>query len=310
MFHPSYNQFRLQIRPIRISRQRMVSEARLVLLLLFGTVLAAFGFSVFQVPYNLAAGGLGGVSLIINEFTGWPVGVMFFLLNIPLLALGFKQLGRWPFIARTALAAALFSVFTDLFIFYLPRIIEPFPPADDILLSAIYGGILGGIGGGLVYRSGSSMGGTGIIGRWIQFRTGQPLSQIYIFTDGGILVAMGLVFGWAVTLYGLLVLFLNGLASDYILEGPSSTRVVTIVTNYPEEVATVLMETLRRGTSCWAVTGGYSGQSHHMVTCTISRAQVTAVRQLVAEVDPEAFVTISVGHQAFGQGFIPLQKAK
>lgn len=301
--------YRLQFRPIWLTRRKLTGEARRALLLIVGTALAAFGFAVFQVPYNLAAGGIGGVSLIINNYTGWPVGVLFFLLNIPLLALGFKHLGRWPFVARTAVAAALFAVLTDLFALWLPRILEPFPPAEDMLLSAIYGGILGGIGGGLVYRAGSTMGGTGIIGRWIQYRTGQPLSQVYIYTDGAILVAMGLVFGWAVTLYGLLMLFINGLASDYILEGPSSTRVVTIVTNHPEKMAKALIATLDRGASYWEVTGGYSGQRHYLVTCTVSRPQVTEVKRLVAEVDPEAFVTIAVGHQALGRGFIPLRKA-
>lgn len=302
--------YRLQSRPIWLSRRRWTGEARRFLLLIVGTALAAFGFAVFQVPYNLAAGGISGVSLIINNYTGWPVGVLFFLLNIPLLAIGFKHLGRWPFVARTAVAAALFSVFTDLFGLWLPQILEPFPPAEDMLLSAIYGGILGGIGGGLVYRAGSTMGGTGIIGRWIQFRTGQPLSQIYIYTDGAILIAMGLVFGWTVTLYGLLMLFINGLASDYILEGPSSTRVVTIVTNHPEKMAKALIATLDRGVSYWEVTGGYSGQRHYLVTCTVSRPQVAEVKRLVAKVDPEAFVTIAVGHQALGRGFIPLRKAK
>jgi uncharacterized membrane-anchored protein YitT (DUF2179 family) len=308
MVRLSNYKFRLQFRPIRLPRRRLVSEGRRALFLIVGTALAAFGFAVFQVPYNLAAGGIGGVSLIINNYTGWPVGVLFFLLNIPLLALGFKHLGRWPFVARTAIAAALFSVFTDLFILWVPRVLEPFPPAEDILLSTIYGGILGGIGGGLVYRAGSTMGGTGIIGRWIQFRTGQPLSQIYIYTDGGILVAMGLVFGWAVTLYGLLMLFINGMASDYILEGPSSTRVATIVTNHPEKMAAALIATLDRGASYWEVTGGYSGRRHYLVTCTISRPQVTEVKHLVAKVDPEAFVTIAVGHQALGKGFTPLKK--
>lgn len=302
--------YRLPFRPRQLTRQRLVSEARRLLLLFIGTVLAALGFAVFQVPYNLAAGGLGGISLIINNFTGWPVGLLFFLLNIPLLALGFKHLGRWPFVLRTAIAAALFAVLTDLFLLWLPQILDPFPPAEDVLLSAIYGGIIGGIGGGFIYRSGSTMGGTGIIGRWIQFRTGLPLSQIYLYTDGGILVAMGLVFGWAVTLYGLLMLFINGLASDYVLEGPSSTRVATIVTNHPEKMSKALIATLDRGSSYWEVTGGYSNQKHYLVTCTISRSQVAEVKRLVSETDPEAFVTIAVGHQAFGKGFIPLRKAK
>lgn len=300
----------LRPRSMNLSRQKLASELRRALLLVIGSALAAFGFAAFQVPYSMAAGGIGGLGLIINNFTGWPIGILFFLLNIPLLALGFRHLGRWPFVARTAVAAALFAVFTDLFSLWLPRILEPYPPTDDVLLSAIYGGILGGIGGGLIYRSGSTMGGTGIISRWIQLRTGQPLSQIYLYTDGAILVAMGLTFGWAVTLYGLLILFINGLASDYVLEGPSSTRVATIVTNHPEEISKALIGTLGRGASYWEVTGGFTGQRHYLITCTVSRPQVTALKRLVVEVDPEAFVTVAPGHQAYGTGFIPLRKAR
>jgi uncharacterized membrane-anchored protein YitT (DUF2179 family) len=276
--------------------------------LLLGTALAGFAFAVFQVPYNLAAGGLGGVGLIVNNFTGWPVGLLYFLLSIPLVLLGSRELGGWPFIIKTGIAAGLFSAFTDLFVYLMPRLMTPFPPTEDVLLSAVYGGILGGIGGGLVFRSASTMGGTGVIGRWIQRRTGQPLSQVYLYTDGTILLAMGLVFGWTVTLYGLLMLFLNGLASDYTLEGPSSTRIATIVTNHPQQITRALIAQLDRGASYWEITGGYTGRQHYLVTCTLARSQVAEVRQLVAGVDPDAFVTISVGQRALGRGFQPLRE--
>ncbi len=299
---------RPKIEPNWPTRRAASSEFRRMLALIIGTSLAAFGFAVFQVPYNLAAGGITGIGLIVNNFTGWPVGVLYFLLNLPLLAVGFRQLGRWPFVIRTLIAVAIFSILTDLFGYFLPQVLEPWPLADDILLSAIYGGILGGIGGGLIYRSGSTMGGTGIISRVIQKSTGQPLSQIYIYTDGAILLAMGLVFGWPVTLYGLLMLFINGLASDYTLEGPSRTRVATIVTNHPQKMADALIETLGRGVSYWQVTGGYTGQQHYQVTCTMSRSQVGEVKHLVSVVDPNAFVTIGMSHRAMGgRGFDPLE---
>lgn len=291
-----------------LNRRSIIGEARLLVVLIIGSALAAFGFAVFQVPNNLAAGGIGGISLIVNNYTNWPVGLLYFLFNLPLLIFGFRHLGRWPFVLRTLFSVVIFSLFTDLFGLLLPDLLEPWPLADDLLLSSIYGGILGGIGGGLIYRAGSTMGGTGIIGRVIQKRTGYPLSQIYIYTDGAILLAMGLVFGWPVTLYGLLMLFINGLASDYTLEGPSRTRVATIVTNQPQKVADALISTLGRGVSYWQVTGGYTGQQHFQVTCTMSRSQVGEVKRLVSAVDPRAFITIGIGHQAMGgRGFEPLE---
>lgn len=285
---------------------RLASELRRMSLLVAGSILAAFGYATFQVPHNLAAGGLGGISLIIRHFTGLPVGALYLLLNLPLLAIGFRGLGRWRFVWRTLVASALFSAFTDLFGYLLPSLLDPFPLTDDLLLSAVYGGIIGGIGGGMVFRAGSTMGGTGIIGRLLQMKTGQPLSQVYFYSDGAILLAMGLVFGWQVTLYGLLMLFINGLASDYTLEGPSVTRVATIVTNHPQEMSDALIRTLGRGVSYWEVTGAYTGQKRTMLSCTMYRPQVGDIKRVVSEVDPEAFLTIGVSHHAMGKGFIPL----
>jgi uncharacterized membrane-anchored protein YitT (DUF2179 family) len=286
---------------------RVRQEVRNLLLLTIGTLVAALGFSLFQVPYNLAAGGIAGVSIFINYFTGWPVGMLTLILNVPLLVLGYFYLGRWPFVMRTALAVIIFSVATDLFILYLPGLVASYPLTDDILLSAVYAGLVGGIGGGLVYRSGSTIGGTGIIGRILQHKTGIPLSQIYLYTDGIIVLTAGAIFGWEVALYALLTLFLAGIASDYTLEGPSSVRTATIITNRGDTVSRALMEGLGRGSSQWQITGSYTGESHTMLTCTIYRPQVNDLKRIIAQVDPQAFVTIGVAHQALGAGFMRLK---
>ena len=109
---------------------RVRHEIRNLLLLTVGTLIAALGYSLFQVPYNLAAGGIGGVSIIINHFTGWPIGAMILVMNIPLLILGYFYLGRWPFVLRTVLAVFIFSVATDVFLIYLcmPQSIRKYFP--------------------------------------------------------------------------------------------------------------------------------------------------------------------------------------
>ncbi len=291
-----------------IKRRAVKNELKLLPLLILGTLIAAFGFAVFLAPHNLSAGGITGVALIINNYTGWPVGTLFLLLNLPLIAIGYRRLGRWPFVRRTLLAAVLFALFTDLFSWLMPQLLDPFPLTDDLLLSSIYGGLTGGFGAGLVFRTGSTTGGTTIIGRLIQQRTGMPLSQSYIYTDGLILIAMGLVFGWQTTLYGLLILIVNGLTADFALEGASVTRVANIVTNHPKELSSVLISRFGRGVSYWPIIGGYTGRTRYMVTCTIYRSQMRDVEEVVAGVDPYAFVTISIGQRAFGEGFVPLDK--
>lgn len=277
-------------------------------LLVVGVLLSAFAYAVFQVPFNIAAGGIGGLSIVVNQYTGLSVGALYALMNVPLLILGFFQLGRWGFLFKTVFSVALFSVATDYITLYFPLYAPEFPLTDDLLLNTIYGGIVGGIGGGLIFRAGATMGGTGILGRVIQRRTGTPLSTVYLWTDGLIVITMGIVFGWEVSLYAMLALFLNGLASDYTLEGPSSVRTASVITNRPQEMTAALMAGLDRGVSRWEITGGYTGETRHMIFCTIFRPQVDDLKRIVAQTDPEAFVIIGDAHQALGSGFVPLAR--
>lgn len=289
--------------PVRRAPGLVRREWRNVLLLLVGVTVQAFAYAAFQVPYNIAAGGISGLSLIVNHFTGFPVGTTYFLLTTPLFVLGFFNLGRWQFLAKTLTAVALFSLLTDLFVFLLPRVLSETPLTHNILLSAVYGAILGGLGGGLVYRSGASAGGTSILGRVVQLRTGIPLSQVFLMTDGVIVLLMGIVFGWETSLYALLMLFLWGMAADYALEGPSSVRTVTIVTEKPEPIVLALREELGRTVSYWPVTGGYSGAPKQMLLCTVHRPQVEQIKRVILAADPEAFFVVGDAHNAVGGGF-------
>ena len=153
------------------------------------------------------------------------------------------------------------------------------------------------------------MAGTGIVGRIWQRKTGLPLSQTYFYTDGIIILTAGIVFGWEIALYSLLTLFLNGVASDYTLEGPSSVRTVTIITDRPEEVSLALIDGLDRSVSRWEITGMYTGKQHEMLICTVYRPQVAQLKRIVAGLDPEAFVVIGTAHQAWGYGFSRLKDA-
>lgn len=278
-------------------------EIQTVLLVLVGTTIEALAFSIFQEPYNLAAGGVSGIGIIINHFTGFSVSAFYFIVNIPLLLIGFFYLGRWRFLINTILSVLIFSIAIELFPLYLPHYLAHYPLTDNILLSAIYAGLVSGIGGGLVYAAGATMGGTAIIGRVIQLRTGIPLSQIYLFVDGTIILAAGIVFGWEIALYAMLTLLLAGLATDYTLEGPSRARTAFIVTTKPVAMLEQLQAGLGRGASYWPGVGGYTGEPRTIIMCTIYRPQVNDLKRIVTQVDPSAFVSIDMTQQVLGSGF-------
>lgn len=293
-----------------MNRQRLLralDELRRLVLLLAGAVIAALGFSLFQVPYNIAAGGLTGVAILINHFTGWPISAMYLAMNVPLFVLGFFYLGRWRFLINTALTVVIFSLATGWLNQMLPGYLAQWPITDNILLSAIYAGLVGGIGGGLVYWAGATMGGTAIIGRIIQVKTGLALSQIYLFVDGTIVIAAGIIFGWEIALYAMLTLLLSGIATDYVLEGPSRTRTATIITSNPQPIIAALISELGRGVSHWEAVGGFTGAPRTVVLCTIYRPQVNDLKRILARLDPDAFVTIGMTQQALGKGFSELR---
>ncbi len=277
-------------------RTRWLAEGTSLLLITLGTGLMVLALTVFLAPSSIAPGGVSGVAVILQKTLGWPIGWVILGLNLPLLALGFRYLGRFQFLLRTAFGAALYGLGAQWF-----TGIQLLPPlTDDPLLNALYGGVLGGIGSGLIYRGRSSVAGTGILARIVQLRTGMPVSQVFLLTDGAIILAAGLVLGWEIGLYSMLALFVWGLATDYVLEGPSIIRTAFIVTDYPDRVAGAVMEGLGIGVTAWAAEGMFTQARRTVLFCTVSRPDVGALRAAVSAEDPEAFLVIGHGHQARG----------
>jgi uncharacterized membrane-anchored protein YitT (DUF2179 family) len=265
-------------------------------LLTIGSAILAVNFDLFLAPFNIAPGGTSGAAIIVHEFTGWPKGLTMLILTLPMLVIGFFYLGRFRFLVRALYVTLVYSLGVDGLVMVLP----PAGVTHDLLLNALYGGIVGGIGIGLIYRGGTSPAGTSVISRVIQMKTGIPNSQVYIIIDGGVILIAGLVFGWEMALYAFVTLFTWGLVADYVLEGPSVVRTVFIVTDLPEEVSQVLMDRLGVGVTGWAGKGMYSRTDHTILFCTVNRSDVNVLKAIVNDADPKAFVVIAQGHQTKG----------
>lgn len=271
-----------------------------------GALALAVNMNLFLAPNDLAPGGVSGISIIINGFTGWPIGLTMLVLNVPLVVLGFRTLGGFRFLSRTLYAVLVYNLSTDVLATWLAGVAV----TDDLFLNALFGGVLAGLASGLVYRGGGTTAGTGILGRMLQIRTGIPVSQIYLLVDGSVVFVAGLVFGWERALYALITLFVWGLATDYVLEGPSVVRTVFIVTDKPEEIGRAILERLRIGVTSWPAEGMFTGAGHTILFCTLSRPQEPDLRRVVNEIDPEAFLVTGHGHQASGGVFGPPRRAR
>lgn len=273
------------------------------LLILIGSLVQALAMRLFLVPGELVSGGVSGAAQIINSYTHWPIGLMVFLGNLPLFILGWQFLGGPRFAMRTALAVASFSLFTDMLVFFIP--LNGF--TADPFLNMLYGGLLLGLGLGIVYRGQGTSGGTDILGRILNYRFGISISQAYLLTDSLVVLLAGFTWGWTQALYGLVMIYVSGLAAEVSSEGSDVYRTALIVTNEEEKVRWSIMRTLERGVTVMDATGGFTGEHRPLLYVVVTRPEVNQLKVLVREADPKAFMVIGQAHEALGEGFRPLK---
>lgn len=271
------------------------------IMILFGAILQAGSLRVFLIPAMLASGGVSGLSQIINSFTGWPIGVMVLIGNIPLFILGWRFLGGSRFAARTAFAILSFSILVDIPI--------PFLPQDgitgDLVLNSLYGGVVSGIGFGFVYRGRGTSGGSDILARILSSWRGIPVSQSYLMTDALIIFLAGISFSWENALYALVMLYVSGIAAESISQGSNILRTGLIITGQPELIIEEIFTRLRRGVTIMNAKGGYSGENKSVLLCVVTRAEIPHLKDLTKEIDPKAFLIIGQAHEVRGEGFLP-----
>lgn len=275
------------------------------LLIAAGALLQALAIRLFLVPAHLVNGGISGLSQIINYYTGWPIGLMILLGNLPLFVAGWRFLGGPRFAMRTAFAVVCISFFTDFLVFFLPQD----GLTHDLVLNTLYGGVMSGIGYGLVYRGQGTSGGSDILARILNHWRGVSISQSYLLTDSLIMFMAGLAFSWENALYALVMLYVSGIAAETITEGSNVVRTALIVTSKPEAVADYVLRQMERGLTVMTARGGYTGEERTVLYCVISRSEVAQIKAVVREADPKAFLVIGQAHEALGEGFQALAKS-
>jgi uncharacterized membrane-anchored protein YitT (DUF2179 family) len=281
-------------------------------LIALGALIQAVSLRIFFVPADLASGGVSGIAQLINHFTGWPIGLMVLIGNIPLFLLGWRFLGGRHFALRTAFAIITYSLFTDLLVklpFFLPGGAAEILINDlrgDIFLNSLYGAITAGIGYGLVYRARGTSGGSDILARILNKWRGVSMTQSYLMVDTAVILGAGFIFGWKAALYAMITLYVSGLVSETVLEGGETVRSAMIITAQPEQVSSRVIDELERGVTYLEGRGAYTGSSRPVLYCVVNRTEVAALKSIVHEADPDAFMVIGVAHEALGEGFRPL----
>lgn len=271
-------------------------------LIVAGSAIFAVGVDCFEVPNGLAAGGITGLATVfyaLAEAVGvyLPVGMQTIVMNVFLLLLVIKS-GNRGYIVRTVIGIIACGVFTDAFVPFLPVLGN-----DDLLLCALWGGVITGIGLGLVFRTGGNTGGTDIISQLLAKKLSIPVGTAMIVVDGLVIALSAPVFSVENALYAAIAMYICGKVIDAVIDGPRSERAAYIISERHAEIANAIMYDLNRGCTELQARGVWSGNDRPVLFCVLGRNQVPLLKQVVAEEDPEAIVFISEVHEAFGEGF-------
>ena len=272
------------------------------LLIILGGFVQALALRTFLIPSQLVGGGISGVAQLLHYLWRTPVGMITLLANIPLFVIGWRYLGGPRFALRTILSVVSFTVFTDILI----ALTGQAPITDDILLNSLYGGIILGIGLGLVYLGRGTSGGTDILTRILNQRLGMSISLAYMITDSFAVLLAGFFFSWDKSLYGLIMIYLSGVAADMVSQGTNVIREAMIITDETEKVVTAITQGLGRGTTIINAKGGYTNKNRPIVFCVVTAGEVMRLKAIVHEADPDAFMVVGHANEALGEGFKPL----
>jgi len=273
------------------------------LLIILGGFVQALALRTFLIPSQLVGGGISGIAQLLHYLWRTPVGLITMLANIPLFVIGWRFLGGPRFALRTILSVVSFTVFTDILI----ALTGQAPITDDILLNSLYGGILLGIGLGLVYLGRGTSGGTDILTRILNQRLGMSVSLAYMITDSFAVLLAGFFFGWDKSLYGLIMIYLSGVAADMVSQGTNVIREAMIITDETGKVVSAITEELGRGTTIINAKGGYTMKDRPIIFCVVSAGEVIRLKTIVRDADPDAFMVVGHANEALGEGFKPLK---
>ena len=262
---------------------------------MLGLLLMMVSYNYFFVPNQIAPGGVTGLATIIHYLWGIPVGLMSAVINIPLFLLSWKRMGT-SFAARSLASMLLLSLFLDLF--------PSFALTEDNLLATITGGAILGVGLALVLMGNATTGGTDLAAAMIQ-RALPHLSfgVILLVIEICIVTFSGFVFGAQKALYAAVSLFLTSRLVDMLQEGVASSRLFFIISPKSDEIAHRILIELDRGVTTLDGHGVYSGEDKQVIFSVVSSKEVHSIKKIVHEVDPNAFVVLTVANETMGEGF-------
>lgn len=265
--------------------------------MILGTAIMAIAIKMIYDPAGLVTGGVSGVGIIMKELADIPLWLTNTMLNIPLFVVAFVVKG-WKFISRTVVSTLALSFF----LYALPDVNLGM---NDVLLSALFGGALTGIGTGLVFMARSTTGGTDLLAAVLQHYIRHfSVAQIMQVLDGMVVIAGAWIFGLEFALYAIMAVLVVTKVTDGILEGMHFSKIAYIISDKADDIAQAIMTDLERGVTGINGKGMYSGNAKNILFCVVSQKEIVLVKDIVSKIDPSSFVIVTDAREVLGEGFI------
>lgn len=274
-------------------------------LIILGAIIYSAGINCFTAPNDIAPGGVSGLATVISYLTDHKVtiGLVFGLVNIPLVIAGFIKLGK-PMMLRTVLAVAVTTMCTDFFSTLFPVYV------GDRIIAAVFGGVLIGAGLGIVYNREGTTGGTDIINKIIQkAKPHLSLGFIMMMTDAAVVLISILAFGNLESgLYAIITIFVSSRLMDYILYGGREGKAVLIFSEKSDEIGQAIINNISRGATYLKGEGVYTGKDKNVICCAVHKNEYAKLKRIVKEYDPNAFIITATADEVLGNGFIDIDR--
>ena len=267
-----------------------------ILTVIFGSFLFALSVNVFIIPTELGEGGVTGITIILYYLFGWSPSIVSFILNGILILVGYRFLNKTTII-YTIICTITLSIALDLTQGWSIQ-------SDELILNSIFGGVFTGVGIGLILRAGGTSAGTAILAKITHKYLRWNVSYALLFFDLIVVAASWFVIGTERTMLTILMLYIATKVMDYIIEGLSSKRSITIVSNHYQEIAQKVNAEMYRGVTVLTGYGYYTKQQKDILYIIVSKQEITRLRKIILKVDPKAFITIQDVRNVFGEGFL------
>lgn len=276
-----------------------VSEVRLInlIVLTIAGFINAFGITVFLAPVKLYDSGISGTSMLLSQITpeALSLSVFLLLLNIPLFIFGYKKQGA-VFTIYSLFTVAMYSLGAWLITDVLPIDVSLSSPlaGDDLLLCALFGGVISGIGSGLTIRFGGAIDGVEVMAVIFAKKIGVTVGTFVMIYNVILYVICGFMLdSWILPLYSIVTYGAGLKTIDFVVEGFDRSKAAMIITSKPEEISQVLLDTFESGLTKMSVKGGYSNQDKTMIYFILDRFQISKMKDIVHNIDDAAFITIT-----------------